>query len=301
LHHNIDYDTEAFFAHKVQPSTPASTLRSGLAVCEGYAALFTALATPAGLESVVIGGHGKGYGHTPLRPGAPIPPYSAGHAWNAVRIDNGEWKLIDCCWGAGNVQGAGMPYERNFKPQFFTMDNDEFGASHFPEDRARFHRLDGRPGVSWEEYMLDDVGERVLVYGPATPEHGIGERTFQPALKHIGVHDPAGGPVVRFQFAAVCPHWDNERHGRGKPYVMVLHVEGRDGREPDNVPFQTDGRVWWLDVQRVELGAPGQKVTAFAVTSFDGRDGRAVGIEEFKRRKGRVAMGFGGVAMWELV
>jgi len=54
-------------------------------------------------------------------------------------------------------------------------------------------------------------------------------------------------------------------------------------------------------VQRVELGAPGQKVTAFAVTSFDGRDGRGVGVEEFKRRKGRVAMGFGSVAMWELV
>ena len=54
-------------------------------------------------------------------------------------------------------------------------------------------------------------------------------------------------------------------------------------------------------MQRVELGAPGQKVTVFAVTSFDGRDGRAVGVEEFKRRKGRVAMGFGGVAMWELV
>ena len=54
-------------------------------------------------------------------------------------------------------------------------------------------------------------------------------------------------------------------------------------------------------MQRVELGAPGQKVSAFAVTSFDGRDGRAVGIDEFKRGKGRVAMGFGGVAMWELV
>ncbi|KAL9135833.1 MAG: hypothetical protein Q9175_002969, partial [Cornicularia normoerica] len=61
LHHNISYDVEAFFNNRVQPSTPASTLMSGLAVCEGYAGLFTAIATTAGLESVVVGGHGKGF------------------------------------------------------------------------------------------------------------------------------------------------------------------------------------------------------------------------------------------------
>lgn len=60
LHHNIDYNTEAFFSGNIRSSTPNSTIASGLAVCEGYAALFTALATPAGLESVVVGGHGKG-------------------------------------------------------------------------------------------------------------------------------------------------------------------------------------------------------------------------------------------------
>jgi thiol-disulfide isomerase/thioredoxin len=60
LHHNIEYNTVAFFSNNVKSSTPAGTMATGLAVCEGYAALFTALATPAGLESVVIGGHGKG-------------------------------------------------------------------------------------------------------------------------------------------------------------------------------------------------------------------------------------------------
>jgi protein disulfide-isomerase-like protein len=60
LHHNVAYDTVAFFNNNVQRSTPNSTLTSGLAVCEGYAALFTALATAVGLQSVVVGGHGKG-------------------------------------------------------------------------------------------------------------------------------------------------------------------------------------------------------------------------------------------------
>ena len=60
LHHNIDYNVEAFFNNNVRSSTPASTLDSGLAVCEGYAALFTAIATKAGLQSVVVSGYGKG-------------------------------------------------------------------------------------------------------------------------------------------------------------------------------------------------------------------------------------------------
>lgn len=101
LHHNVDYNVRDFFGGCVKGSTPQSTCHTGLAVCEGYAALFTNLATYAGLESIVISGHGKGFGYEPLPAGAPLPPFKAGHAWNAVKIDNGEWKLIDACWGAG--------------------------------------------------------------------------------------------------------------------------------------------------------------------------------------------------------
>lgn len=302
LHHNVEYDVHSFFGGTVSGSTPERTITTGLAVCEGYASLFAALALKAGLEAVVVGGNGKGYGHKSLKPGDPIPEFKpCGHAWNAVRIDNGEWKLIDCCWGAGNVQGPNQPYEKNFKSYWFTMDNNEFGCKHYPADNAHFFRTDGRVTISWEEYCMDDVGERLTVYGGATPDHGIGERTFQPAAKHIKVYDPQNGPVIRFQFASVCPHWDNERHGKGKPYVMVLHIGGRDGRKTEWVPFQSDGKVWWLDVNRAELGAPGQKVSVFAVTSIDGKDGRGVSYADYKAKKGRVAMGFGGVAMWELV
>ena len=68
LHHNIDYDVVAFFGNNVQGSTPASTLNTGLAVCEGYAGLYAALATKAGMESIVVGGHGKGELPPPVFP-----------------------------------------------------------------------------------------------------------------------------------------------------------------------------------------------------------------------------------------
>jgi hypothetical protein len=301
LHHNVEYDCHSFFGGTVSRSTPEKTITSGLAVCEGYASLFAALALKAGLEAIVVGGHGKGYGHSSLKPGDPIPDCKpSGHAWNAVRIDHGEWKLIDCCWGAGNVNGPSQAYEKNFKAYWFTMDNNDFGTKHFPENNNYFFRTDGRASISWQEYMMDDMGERLMVYGPATPEHGVGERTFLPTAKHIKVYDPSS-PVIRFQFGVICSHWDNERHGKGKPYPMVLHVGGRDGRKTDWIPFNTDNKVWWVDVNRNELGAPGQKVSVFAVTSIAGKDGRGVTMEEYKRQKGKVAMGFGGVAMWELV
>jgi hypothetical protein len=270
-------------------------------VCEGYASLFAALALKAGLEAVVVGGHGKGYGYSPIKPGDALPEFKpSGHAWNAVRIDNGEWKLIDPCWGAGHVT-CGQTYEKSFTPAMFTMDNNEFGKRHYPSDNRYFFRTDGRETMPWEEYWLDDVGERLTVYSCAHPDHGLGERSFQPSEKYIKVYDPQGEPVIRFQFATVCPHWDHARHGKGAPYAMVLHIGGTDGRKTDKIAFQTDQKLWWVDVNRHDLGAPGQKVSVYAVTSIDNRDGRGVSVADYKAKKGKVAMGFAGIAMWELI
>jgi transglutaminase-like putative cysteine protease len=103
LHHNVDYDVHSFFNGTISPTTPEKTITSGLAVCEGYAGLFAALALKAGLQAMVCSGASKGFGHTPLLPGQPVPAFKSTHAWNVVRIDNGEWKLIDPCWGAGHI------------------------------------------------------------------------------------------------------------------------------------------------------------------------------------------------------
>ncbi|KAI9793104.1 MAG: hypothetical protein M1816_001002 [Peltula sp. TS41687] len=307
LHHNIDYDVQAFFNNNVQHSTPSSTLSSGLAVCGGYAGLFTALASKAGLESVVIGGHGKGYGFTPVGPNSPIPPYSAGHAWNAVKIDDGEWKLIDCCWGAGHVSGKGQPYTRKFTPSFFTMTNAEFGLRHFPGDKNQFFLPPNQSPPSWEQYVLggDMAGqEPVQVFSGAESEHGLGTTSFSPQIKQISVSYPVN-PTLRFSFAAVCPHWSNERHGMGKPYQFILAINKQDGGS-DHLPFSScitpdAGQTWWLDIPVHQLGRSGQTVTLFAVTTVDGEDARGLTLEQFVAAKGRKAMGFGGVAAWELV
>jgi len=302
LHHNVEYDVVSFFNNNVQPSTPASTLSTGLAVCEGYAGLFTALASKAGLESVVVRGHGKGFGFTAsLAPGTPMPSESSNHAWNAVKIDNGHWKTIDTCWGAGNISGAGQPYNKQFTPKMFTMSNDDFSLRHFPSNRSQAFRSDGR-AMSWEEYMLGDTGgDPLQVYGLADVE-GIAETSFTPKYKRIPISPSAHpDPTIRFQFSRVCEHWDPVRNGPGKPFVFILSIHGVDGREDDFVAFETNGRVWWADVEPRRLGARGQTVSAYTVDTVNGQTGRGLGVGEYRGAKGRKAMGFRGLALWELV
>lgn len=131
LHHNIAYNTEAFFNGTVKATTPEDTLRSGLAVCEGYAALFVDLARKSGIIAKVISGFGKGYGY--VRPeGSNMPTFESNHAWNVVKLESGEWHLIDPCWGAGHIGPGSTAYIKKFNPFFFCSSVEEFGQSHFP-------------------------------------------------------------------------------------------------------------------------------------------------------------------------
>ncbi|KAJ5239159.1 hypothetical protein N7468_003778 [Penicillium chermesinum] len=313
LHHNIHYDVVSFFNNNVKPSTPANTLATGLAVCEGYAGLFAALANKAGLEAIVIGGHGKGYGYTPLAPGQPVPPFSMGHAWNAVKIDGGEWKLIDACWGAGTVSGKGEPYKPGYNPSMFTMSNDEFGLKHFPQNKDHFFRDDGRYTISWEEYITTNpdmpTGLPPIKIYSDVDKHSIGRRTFEPASGKLSVY---GTPSpVRFKFGLVCEHWTLAHHSRLKPALFLLMIHGIDGRKDDQLPFRHvpgsgpggGGEFWYVDVPDAQmLGAPGQKVQLAVLTSFgDRKDCRGLTAEEYESKKGRIGMAWAYICEWELV
>ena len=320
-HHNIRYDVDAFFGNRVQPSTPSSTISTGLAVCEGYAGLFTALAAAAGLESVVVCGHGKGrfgiqpfiemkltensgYGYDP----ANLPLKPDGHAWNAVRIDGGEWKLIDPCWGAGHIEcekkDPRRPYVKSWNPSMFTMSNEEFGEKHYPQDQRFFYRQDGRR-PTFQEYFSKDQGPgKRQVYGDAEKLHGITDQNVHPEVGQIHVNDPsAPGPTVRFQTENPCRHWDPVRHGKGKPYLLVVKVNGVGGNKEEWIPMQTDGFFTWVDIPREKLGRPGQQIMmAYQQKYLDGRDGRGLTIEEYRRTRPRwTSWGWGYVASWTLV
>lgn len=298
-HHNIAYDTVAFFGNNVQPSTPQSTFETGLAVCEGYASLFSALALKAGLESIVVSGHGKGFGYSPMAPGSAVPPYEAGHAWNAVKIDGGQWKLIDCCWGAGNIcPKRSTAYNKDFTPERFTQSNEDFGLDHFPGDNANQFRRDGRT-ITWDQYMRGDKDAcTATIYGDASKE-GLSKRSFRPAEPKIVLAQQ--GPTVRFSFQKVCPHWDPRRNGNGDYYLYVLCIDAlKDQPKRGYVPFETNGDVWWCDVPTRDLGSPGMKVHIYTMNQFDGQDGRGLSLAKFKEKMGRCGWSGGGIGQWEI-
>lgn len=301
FHHNMAYDTHGFF-NKCIPRglSAAEQIFSGKAVCQGYADTYEAIARRAGLECIVISGHGKGFGFADVKPGQPIPDFESTHAWNAVRIDGGEWKLIDVCWGAGHI-GADREYNKKFKPKMFWLENKLFGLKHFPSNPNHFFRDDGRI-PTWEEYVVGPFkGEQAHWQGDG---EGFSEYTFSPRPKHIPVNS---GEVVRFQFGKICPHWDGEKHGKGKPLLLMMRIRGpngrgfSNGRKDDLVTLETNGSWWWVDIPARDLGAPGEKLECMALTTLDNKDARGVTAEHFATRKGRAAMSWSYIALWELV
>ncbi|KAK4121749.1 hypothetical protein N657DRAFT_647952 [Parathielavia appendiculata] len=297
-HHNIAYDAHGFF-NKCVPRglTPTETIFSGKAVCEGYARVYEAIATRAGLECVVVTGHGKGFGFAVVKAGGAIPARNpTGHAWNAVRIDGGEWKLVDACWGAGHL-GGDRQYHAAFAPECFTMSNERFGWRHFPAEERHWYRRDGG-GLAWDEYMLGPARDEPAEWMGDASREGLDESTFAPAQKRLRVH---GGGTVRFQVAKVCEHWMPERNGRGKQMLFALMIEGVDGRNKDTIPLESDGFWYYVDVNTRDLGAPGQQVMLVGIETFDGRSARGLTKEEFLRGKGHCGYGCCGLVRWELV
>jgi thiol-disulfide isomerase/thioredoxin len=296
MHHNIAYDVGAFFGNRIKHVEPKDTIASGLAVCGGYAGAYESIALKAGLECVMVTGHGKGYGYSALKPNEPVPRSDpTGHAWNAVRIDGGEWKLIDPCWGAGNV--GNQVYNKSFNASEFTKSNEDFGLKHFPGDNRYFYRKDGRI-PTWEEYYLGPCGAEPLQIFGNGDEHGIAPTSYQPPQRHIQVNSDE---IIRFQFHRMCEHWDFEKNGSGKPYPLILKIWGVDGRKEDFVAFENNDFWYWADVKARDLGAPGQTISVYSVTTINGKDARGVTRREYLSKKGRAGFSFGAVVAWELV
>lgn len=54
-------------------------------------------------------------------------------------------------------------------------------------------------------------------------------------------------------------------------------------------------------MNRIDLGAPGQKINVCAITMFDNKDGRGLRVDQFKAKQGKVASKWEYICCWELV
>lgn len=87
LVYNVEYDWDNYLAGTIPGSSYSveGTIKTGMAVCQGYASTFYTMAEQAGLEVNYVTGSANGYGGW------------EGHAWNQVKID-GTWYNVDVTW-----------------------------------------------------------------------------------------------------------------------------------------------------------------------------------------------------------
>ncbi len=274
----------------MKPSTPDSTLKSGMAVCEGYAGLFSALALAVGLESITISGHGKGFGYAPLAPGQPLPSYSAGHAWNAVKLYDGSWKLIDSCWAGGALDSSGT-FMRRWDVFHFAATNEEFGERHFPDPKEPWKQF-VEPLKTWEEYIS-------AVDTMPTLTGGFGDGEYARHLLWPNTKELQPGRET-FYIKKKCEHY---REREEEEYVLVV-MGALDAQ------VRSPGKAGWkaMSLDTVNGGwrydglfvAHGEKVMIATVTKVDGHDARGMGKAEYDRILGTKTMEFEVLCQWEV-
>jgi len=124
---NISYDNELRLSPKLQKKIYISeenvikkVLERKMALCGGYAFLFTRLCGDVGVSAEVVHGFTKDYSGKVQKNMQPT------HTWNAVKI-NGQWQLLDITWAIGYGNGNGPD-------DFWFLTNPaDFIYTHYPE------------------------------------------------------------------------------------------------------------------------------------------------------------------------
>lgn len=121
---NIDYDV-ARMANPISyrgDSAVKVTLAKRKAICSGYADLFINICKRIDIKAYYVSGYTKQDGGV----------VDQSHAWVAVRLSNGQWKLFDPTWGASTWQGGELVKRLSY--EYFMVEPADFIKSHMPFD-----------------------------------------------------------------------------------------------------------------------------------------------------------------------
>lgn len=104
-----------------------TVLKKRVAVCDGYARLFTTLCDFAGIRSEIIVGYARSNSNKPTQ------RFGVNHYWNAVMIDN-SWHLLDATWASGYMSMRGDRFVQEYDDNYFLTSPEIFIRDHYPED-----------------------------------------------------------------------------------------------------------------------------------------------------------------------
>ena len=150
---------------KFQQDLTNKTIRSGMGVCQGYAALFHSVCDLMGIKCMDINGTSKSntYNIGQL-------PKASDHVWNAVKIDN-SWKLIDVTWAAGAIDSRTNRFVYDFNDAYFFTSPDAFFLNHYPDDTQ--YLLTGRTEQDFARLPLYYGSYLKAPYAFVSPDTGI--------------------------------------------------------------------------------------------------------------------------------
>ncbi|XP_057716449.1 kyphoscoliosis peptidase [Corythoichthys intestinalis] len=150
LCHNIEYDVSGYMGRSEKLSSPEDVIASGRGVCSGYSGLCLEMCRLLGIQCQEVAGHSKGIGY---RQGQCLREVKSDHLWNAVFLE-GQWFLMDACWGAGRVDVEHQSFVKRLDDFYFLTEPEEFIESHFP-DEERWQLLE-------KPITLEDFQRRVF-------------------------------------------------------------------------------------------------------------------------------------------
>lgn len=295
-HHNVAYDYDNFLSGSIPDQSAAGVLRSGRSVCQGYAELYLALATAAGLRAELVSGHGKGVGY---ETGDRLSWPPSGHAWNAIYLRHSPgcpyegWWFLDACWGAGAVMNGGV-WEKNWNPSMFEQPPIKFSHRHFPHPHQKWEQRIPGLRLDYDEYQNLDAHKppQVVIY---SKEHR------DPRIAYLGMNvlpceKRLGKGKHWFEISVGdCPH--TPPPSREQCVLLFISTEGDLNRK--NIWLmkpREDGKAWGVEV---EVPREGCKVKMGWVTSWGGKNEGAVGMTEEDWGRGpRGGWGASWVAAW---
>uniref|UniRef100_A0A8C5WJ60 Transglutaminase-like domain-containing protein n=1 Tax=Leptobrachium leishanense TaxID=445787 RepID=A0A8C5WJ60_9ANUR len=128
--HNIRYDVEGFLGLSPKIYHAKEVVKTGKAVCSGYAGLFKEMCRHIGIKCREVSGYSRGSEYIE---GLGFHRTKSNHMWNALELDS-EWYLLDACWGAGTVNLQERIFIPSYDDFYFFTDPEDFIETHWPDD-----------------------------------------------------------------------------------------------------------------------------------------------------------------------
>ncbi|XP_043089119.1 kyphoscoliosis peptidase-like [Puntigrus tetrazona] len=130
LCHYIEYDVHGLLGLSKKTVSAEEVISTGRAVCAGYSNVCSQMCREAGIECREVLGYSKGLGY---EYGHSFRNAKSDHSWNAVCLD-GQWYLLDACWGAGTVDIDKRAFTKKYNEFYFLTDPEIFITEHYPEE-----------------------------------------------------------------------------------------------------------------------------------------------------------------------